>query len=84
MVGMRGGHRISSYRRVAVSMLSWSRDGPRQALPKPDNSAAVALSRFDSADGQSVSVAASSIIMASRFLASSNGRLVISAILRSR
>lgn len=34
--------------------------------------------------GQSVSMAASSIIIASRFLASSNGNLVISAILRSR
>ncbi len=44
----------------------------------------VALSDFDSVVGQSVSVAASSIIMASRFAASSNDRLVISAILRSR
>jgi len=43
-----------------------------------------ALSDFDSVVGQSVSVAASSIIMASRFVASSNDRLVISAILRSR
>lgn len=43
-----------------------------------------ALLTLDSADGQSWSVAASSIIMASRFLASSNGRLVISVILRSR
>ena len=39
---------------------------------------------FRQRDGQSVSVAASSIIMASRFLASSSCRLVISAILRSR
>ena len=37
-----------------------------------------ALSCFDSAHGQSVSVAASSIIMASRFLASSSCRLAIS------
>lgn len=44
----------------------------------------LALSGCDSAFGQSVSIAASSIIIASRFLASSNGRLVISAILRSR
>ncbi|GFG95235.1 hypothetical protein MTIM_11140 [Mycobacterium timonense] len=43
-----------------------------------------ALSDPDSAVGQSVSVAASSIIIASRFLASSNDSVVISAILRSR
>lgn len=43
-----------------------------------------ALSDPDSPVGQSVSVAASSIIIASRFLASSNDRLVSSAILRSR
>ncbi|BBN47596.1 hypothetical protein JHV675_03330 [Mycobacterium avium subsp. hominissuis] len=42
------------------------------------------LSDPDSVDAQSVWMAASSIIIASRFLESSNDRLVISAILRSR
>jgi len=44
----------------------------------------VGLLGFDSDEGQPLSVAASSIIIAKRFLASSNCRLVISAILRSR
>ena len=54
-----------------------------QGLPQLDN-IAVVLCRVSTAHGQSVSVAASSIIMANRFLASSSCRLVISAILRSR
>ena len=62
----------------------WWCGWPPQGLPQLDNVAAAALSCFDSAHGQSVSVAASSIIMASRFLASSSCRLAISAILRSR
>ena len=45
---------------------------------------AAVLCRVSTAHGQSVSVAASSIIMASRFLASSSCRLAISAILRRR
>lgn len=51
------------------------------------NSQTTTLSRFVGLRqrlAQSASIAASSIIIASRFLASSNGRVVISAILRSR
>ena len=53
-----------------------------QGLPQLNNIAG--LCQVSTAHGQSVSVAASSIIMANHFLASSSCRLVISAILRSR
>jgi hypothetical protein len=57
---------------------------PAIAFAKPGQQRRGPLSRLDSARRQSVSLAASSIIMASRFLASSSCRLTISAILRSR